>query len=420
MMKQNRASKNLIVDAFANHVSAGKTKFFRDAGIDFVFGRREGPFVWDIDESRRLIDCHCNGGVFNLGHRHPRIVQALQQALQTLDIGNHHFISQQRAELAAELAAVAPGDLQYAIFGVSGGEAIDLAIKVARKATGRRKIISARGAYHGHTGLALAAGEAKFRIPFLCDAPDFQQVPFNDTNALAASLDDTAAAVIFETIPATLGMPIPDADYFAAVKRMCENCGALLIIDEIQAGFGRTGKLWGIEHYGVNPDIMVLGKGFSGGIYPITATLLRPELETVFHDNPFAHISTFGGAELACSVAVEVLHLTAEPGFLQHVQMLAKIFQSGLAQLQQAFTPLLAEIRQNGLMIGLKLVDVRLGPLATKCCFDAGLLCVFAGNDESVVQFLPPLIINEELAAEILDRLDTALGALTAFAEQSG
>ncbi|RMD97757.1 MAG: aspartate aminotransferase family protein, partial [Calditrichaeota bacterium] len=338
-----------------------------------------------------------------------QVIEALQQALESLDIGNHHFVSEHRAALAGRLAELAPGDLQYTIFGVSGGEAVDTAIKIARKATRRRKIISAKGGYHGHTGLAVAAGDAKFSVPFLSDAPEFIQVPFNDLEALEAALDTEVAAVILETIPATLGMPLPAPGYFSSVKALCQRAGALLIIDEVQTGLGRTGKLWGIQHYHTVPDILVTGKGLSGGVYPITATLIRPQLERVFHDDPFSHISTFGGAEIGCCVAMKVLEISSKPTFLQHVTELAQILASGLGQLQSAFSPLFQEVRQNGLMIGLKMTDPRLGPLMTKTCFEAGLLCIFAGNDPSVVQFLPPLIIDNELAGEILQRLQQAL-----------
>ena len=402
-------NKSQIFEKFSQYVSSGKARFFQDNGIEFVFGRREGPFVWDMDGQKQLIDCHCNGGVFNLGHRHPRIVSALQQALRHLDIGNHHFVSAYRANLAEKLAAITPGDLQYTVFGVSGGEAIDTAIKIARRATGRRKILTVKGGYHGHTGYAVAAGDPKFSAPFLAESPEFVRVPFNDAEAVTKTLTSEFAAVLVETIPATLGMPIPDDDYFPQVKQQCQATGALLIIDEVQSGLGRTGRIWGIQHYDVVPDILVTGKGLSGGLYPMTATIIRPELETVFHEDPFVHISTFGGAEIGCAVAEEVIAMLQEPLFLTQVYTLAQIFDRGLARLQNAFSPMFQEVRQKGLMIGLKMADSALGPVMTRACYEAGLLCVFAGNDPSVVQFLPPLIIEPALAEEILSRLEKAL-----------
>ncbi len=401
--------KNEIFQLFSQHVSTGKARFFREAGLDFIFGRREGVQIFDIDGSRVLYDCHCNGGVFNLGHRHPEIVAALRQALEQYDIGNHHFVSEQRALLGAQLARLSPGDLQYAIFASGGGEAIDTAIKIARGATGRKQIISAQGGYHGHTGYALAAGDAKYRDPFLAGSPDFIQIPFNDLPALERALSADTAAVIMETIPATIGMLQPAQDYFSRARELCDRNGSLLIIDEVQSGLGRTGTLWGIEQFDCAPDIMITAKGLSGGLYPIAATLITAELEKLFHPDPFIHISTFGGSEVGCVVAAKVLELSSSPDFLAHVQRLAGIFAAGLQDIQQAAEPLLLEIRQRGLMIGLKFAHPDLGPAMARTCFESGLLCVFSGNDTSVLQFLPPLIISEEQAAEILQRLGRAV-----------
>lgn len=401
--------KTAVFDQFSRHVSSGKAAFFQMAGIDFVQGRRSGPFIWDMAGEKRVIDCHCNGGVFNLGHRHPEVVQALIDSLQTLDIGNHHLVSEPRARLAARLAEVTPGNLSYTVFGVGGGEAVDLAFKVARGFTGRQEIISARGGYHGHTGLALAAGDAKYYQPFGEQAPGFVQVPFGDIAAMETAVTPQTAAVILETVPATNGILVPPPDYLAQVRAICDRHGSLLISDEIQTGLGRTGKLWGVEHFGVVPDIMVLGKGLSGGIYPISATCFRRELEGVFHEDPFIHISTFGGAEVGCPVALRVLAMAADPQFLNHVTEMATFFAQGFAQLRAKHPAVLVGLRQLGLMMGIEMVNEYCGPLFSKAAYDQGLLSVYAYNDTRVAQFLPPLIIDRALAEDILRRVDAAL-----------
>ena len=399
--------KSAVIDRFARHVSSGKAAFFRQAGIEFVMGRREGPYIWDIDGETQLINCHCNGGVFNLGHRHPAVVQALIESVQTLDIGNHHLLSEPRARLAARFAELAPG-LTYTVFAVGGGEATDLAIKVARGYTGRQKIVSAGGGYHGHTGFALFTGDEKYFAPFGPRAPGFVQVPFNDVDALAAEVKD-AAAVILETIPATLGMPIPAPEYLPQVRRLCDAHGALLILDEIQAGLGRTGRLWAYEHFDTVPDMVLLGKGLSGGLYPMAATLMRKELERVFHADPFIHISTFGGAEVGCPVALKVLEISADPAFLAHVQAMAQVFADGFVELQRRHASVLVGLRQMGLMMGIEMVHPACGPLFTKAAYDNGFLSIYAANDTRVAQFLPPLIIERPLAEELLQRVDAAL-----------
>jgi acetylornithine/succinyldiaminopimelate/putrescine aminotransferase len=400
------------IDLFARHVSSGKVEFFQTAGIDFVLGRREGPYLWDVSGQKRVIDCHCNGGVFNLGHRNPKVIAALRASLDTLDIGNHHLISQQRADLARRLAELAPGELSYTVFGVGGGEAIDLAIKVARAYTGRQGIISARGGYHGHTGLALAAGDERYRAPFGPMAPGFQQVPFNDTDALEDAIDDGTAALLLETVPATYGMPIPADDYLPRARQLCDERGALLIADEVQTGLGRTGKLWGIEHFGVQPDIMVIGKGLSGGIYPMAATCFRHECEVVFQEDPFIHISTFGGAEVGCPVASTVLDISSRPELLSHVTALGELFTAGFERLKEKHPHVLVGLRQLGLMMGIEMVNQHCGPLFSKCAYDSGLLSVYANNDPRIAQLLPPLVIDRALVNEILERVDAALAGV--------
>jgi putrescine aminotransferase len=420
---------------FRDHVSSGKAAFFAQYGMEFMPGRREGIYLWDTaptgnpagSGTKRIINCHCNGGVFNLGHRHPVIIETLRRALEDLDIGNHHLISGQRATLARRLAELSPGasstgsepSLPYTVFAVGGGEAIDFAIKLARAHTQRPGIISARGGYHGHTGLALAAGDPRFRTPFGPMPPAFAQVPFGDVEAMADQMDSSIAAVVLETVPATLGMPIAPPDYFAEIRALCDRYSTLLILDEVQSGLGRTGKVWAIEHWtnparsSIRPDILVTGKGLSGGVYPIAATCYREELNAFMHANPFIHVSTFGGAEVGCAVALAVLELTANPAFLKRVNELSRLFASGFQHLQGRYPKTLIEVRQLGLMIGLVFPDDTCGPLMTKLLFEEGVLAIYANNDQRVLQFLPPLIMTEIEAEEALGALDRALAKLS-------
>jgi acetylornithine/succinyldiaminopimelate/putrescine aminotransferase len=407
-------TKSQALQAFADYVSPGKLKTYSLLGMEIVPARREGCRIWDKD-GKSYLNCRSSGGVFNLGHRPPEMAAALEQALKTLDLGDHLLLSEWRARLAKRLAELTPGDLQYTTFGVSGGEAVDLAIKLARGYTRRPGIISALGGYHGHTGFALATGDDSFKEFFGPLAPGFSQVPFGDIKSLKQAVTADTAAVIFETIPATLGVAIPPDAYFPAVRQVCDDAGAVLIIDEVQAGLGRTGRLWAIDEYKVVPDIMVLAKGLAGSLYPMSATCYRPRLQAFFDEHPFVHVSTCGGAELGCAVTLAALERLSSPELLHHVNHQAEHFARGLQRLQTDHPRVLIQVRQKGLMIGLKMSQNGFGPLLTNQLAKNGVLAMFAHNDPSVMIIMPPLIVTTEEVEEILAALAKSFQALEGF-----
>jgi putrescine aminotransferase len=394
-----------LAAAFRAHVAPNKLAYYQRMGLQLVMGRRQGIWFEDAYTKLRFINCHCNGGVFSLGHCNPRVTGAVSDALGALDIGNHHFLSGLRAELATRLSSTFDDALPRVVFGVSGGEAVDLAIKAARGTTGRMAVVSVQGGFHGHTGLALAAGDPAFRDPFGPNLPGFVQVPFNDVDAMDAAIDEQTAAVILEAIPATLGMPIPRAGYFQAIRRLCDERGARLLIDEVQTGLGRTGIWWGIQHESVIPDAIITGKGLSGGIYPITATLLTREMHEVIdsQDNPFVHISTCGGSELGCVAALTVLDIVGEPGFFERVKVLSERFG-------RAFETLPFELRRRGLFMGLMFQSEMEALGALLRILQQGVFCFPAGNDRRVLQFLPPLILSDEDSEDLIARVTRAFG----------
>ncbi len=397
-------TRTAVEEAFAAHVNPGKVNTYRSLGLEIVMGERDGIRFRDAYDGRWYVNCHCNGGVFNLGHRHPQIVEAVHRGLDDLDVGNHHLVSGLRARLAERLSATTDGALPGVVFGVGGGEAVDLAIKVARAQTGRAGVVSAVGGYHGHTGLAMAAGDPAYRDLFGPNPPGFRQVAFDDIDALAAALDSDTAVVLLEPIPATLGMPIPHPDYLGAVRELCNERGALLAFDEVQTGLGRTGTMWFHQQAGVTPDLLVTGKGLSGGVYPITVTLMTAELHALFEEHPFIHVSTFGGAELGCVAALAVLDVVETPGFLEQVRSLGERFEEGFADLP-------FELRRRGLFMGLRFDEADGGLVATKSMIDSGVFAIFANNDPSVLQFLPPLVISDDEADELIDTVRSAFGA---------
>ncbi len=399
------------IEDFETYVSPGKAKAYRLLGFDFIPSKREGVWIYD-EKGNKYINCRSSGGVFNFGHRPEELVKELKDALELFDIGDHLLPSGARALLAKKLAELTPGDIQYTVFGVGGGEAVDLAIKLARAHTQRPKIISAIGGYHGHTGFALATGEEEFKRYFGPLAPGFVQVPFGDLKALEKEMDETTAGVIFETIPATYGIKIPPPEFFPGIRELCDKYGAIMIIDEVQAGLGRTGRLWAIEEYDVVPDIMVLAKGLSGALYPMSATCFRPHLNRFFEEHPFIHISTMGGSELGCVITLKVLELTSQPEFLAQVRKKGEIFEKGLKEIQSRHPKLVKEVRVKGLMIGIEMPEEKYGPLLTIALKKNGIIALFAHNDMKSMIIMPPLIINQIEIGLVLEALEKSFSEL--------
>ncbi len=401
-LEQPYTDRAATVAAYSTHVDRGKATMLTAFGADVVMGERSGVYFRDAFDGRRFVNCHCNGGVFNLGHRNPTVLAAVRAAMDEMDLGNDHLVSGWRARLAERLAATTGGRLPGIVFGVGGAEAVEVAIKSARARTGRGGIISAVGGYHGHTGMAMATGDAQYREPFGPRAPGFRQVPFNDLPAMAEAIDDTTAAVLLEPIPATLGIVPPEPGYLAGVQQLCRERGALFVVDEVQTGLGRTGTLWYYEQEDLEPDVLITAKGLSGGIYPITATLMTPEVHAVYDEHPFVHVSTFGGAELGCVAALTVLDIVEDPAFLARVSALGDWFEVELADL-----PL--TLRRRGLFMGLKFDEPYGGMAAAAKMLAAGVFAVFANNDPSVLQFLPPLVISDDEAEELVTTVRVAL-----------
>jgi acetylornithine/succinyldiaminopimelate/putrescine aminotransferase len=404
------ADKQEVLDKSKQFWNPGKTQFWIDAGVPLVIDRREGYLLWDMS-GKRLIDAHLTGGTYNVGHRNREVMAAIAQAMQRFDIGNHHFPSMARTALAEALIASAPPGLTKVIYGSGGGEAIDIALKTARHATGRRKIVSIVKAYHGHTGLAVTTGDERFAKLFLSDRPDeVAQVPFNDLEAMEGALRGRdVAAVIMESIPATYGFPLPRPGYLEAVKKLCETYGTLYIADEVQTGLMRTGELWCISKHGFSPDILVTGKGLSGGLYPIAAVLVSEACAGWLTEDGFAHMSTFGGAELGCIAAMKTLEICSRPETRSMVHYLADFLREGLEQIRADHPDWLVGIRQDGLVIGLEFDHPRGAMHVTKALYDHGVWAIFSTLDPRVLQFKPGLLLTPSLAEELLDRLAVAV-----------
>jgi acetylornithine/succinyldiaminopimelate/putrescine aminotransferase len=402
-------SKQDLFDKAIRYWNPDKTKFWQKAGVDLVIDRREGYCLYDMS-GRRLIDLHLNGGTYNFGHRHPELVDTLKYALDYFDIGNHWFPSVARAALAESLIRVSPG-FTHAVFAPGGAEAVDIAIKSARYATKRRKIVSIIKGYHGHSGLAVATGDDRFTKIFLADQPGvFIHVPFNDAAALENALrGNDVAALIIETIPATYGFPMPKPGYLEACRALCTKYGAMYIADEVQTGLMRTGRMWGWQSYGVQPDIMVTAKGLSGGLYPISACLVNDRTGGWLNEDGAAHISTSGGAELGCVVGHKVIEILERPEVAANVATVTRFFADGMQEMMARHGDIFTGVRQKGVVLGLEFNHPEGAVHVSRALYEHGIWAIFSSLDKRVLQWKPGVLLTASLCEEILDRFDAAM-----------
>jgi putrescine aminotransferase len=395
----------------ARFLSPHKAKAYQDFGIDLVQGRREGVRVWDL-EGRDYINCRSSGGVFNFGHHPAFAVEALTQALREHDMGDWLLPSARRAQGAEALARLLPDPLTYTFFTASGAEAVEVACKLARSVTGRAGFVSAEHGYHGHVGFSLAMDDPPLSERFRPLTPGIARVPFGDRAALEGAVGEDTAAVIMETIPATGGYLIPPEGWFTDIRRLCDEHGALMILDEVQSGLGRTGRIWALEHFGALPDILVTGKGTSAGVYPIAACCFGERVEAHFAQDPFFHPSSFAGSELGARVIEAVVARYEDPELLVHVEAMGSRIRGGFDELLRRYPDRLVEHRGLGLMLALETPSDAHGLELTRQCFRHGLLAIFAFNRQSTLQVMPPLVIVPDEVDEVLERLDAAVAAM--------
>ncbi|WP_010580691.1 aspartate aminotransferase family protein [Liquorilactobacillus vini] len=384
---------------------------FKKFGFEMVMGKRQGSYFEDLD-GHEYINMHSNGGVFNLGHRNPEIRQALIDGMDVVDAGNHYFPSRYKNELNEKLLAASPENMKYVFTLNGGGEAIDAAVKFARRATKRQRIISLACAFHGGTGIAMQAGNPKL-AEFFNMTPDpklYTHIAYNNLEQLEMVLkkNDTAA-VLIETIPATAGFPMPIENYHREVQRLAHQYGALYIADEVQTGMMRSGQMWCCCKFKAVPDMIVTGKGLSGGYYPMSAVIMNDEAASWMKEDGFAHTSSFNGTELGCIVASKVLDILKRPAVKQNIDQLTEFFQLNLAKLQQKHREFLVEVRQCGVIMGLKTAHPLGGQALMVALIKNGVWAVMADFDKSVLQFKPNLLMDQITAKKVISRLDQAL-----------
>ncbi len=372
-----------------------------------VLRKGRGMKVWSSD-GKEYLDFVGGIAVNCLGHCHPKVVVAIQkQAQRLIHVSNYYHIEPQ-IKLAKLLVENSFAD--KAFFCNSGAEANEAAIKLARRyfreqvGVNKFEIITALNSFHGRTIATISAtGQAKFKAGFEPLVPGFKHVDFDDIDAVDRAITKETCAVLMEPIQGEGGVKIPDPDYLRDLREICDRHGILLILDEVQTGMGRTGKLFAYEHFGINPDIVTLAKGLGGGV-PIGAMIATDKIASGFQ--PGTHASTFGGNPLVCAAAVVTLEVLIEDGFiLDQCRRMGKYFKKRLEEMKKEVPSVIADVRGMGLLIGMELT--RDGAPIVKTCMDRGVLinCT-AGN---ILRFMPPLIVTEREIDHLIDVLEQTM-----------
>jgi putrescine aminotransferase len=375
----------------------------------------QGSIIEDI-MGRKFIDCLGGFGVYNMGIRHPKIIAAVKAQLERMPLSSQELLDPLRGFLAELLGELTPGDLQDCFFISNGTDAVEGALKLARLYTKKTGFISTTGAFHGKSmGSLSVMGRAVYRKPFQPLLSDVYFVDYGDAKDLErelkklVDLGEDIAAIILEPVQGEAGAVVPPDDYLPRVRQLCDEYGILMILDEVQTGMGRTGKMFACEHWNVVPDILCLGKALGGGVMPLSAFMSTPKIWKVLEDNPFLHSSTFGGNPLACAAGIAAINVMLEEDLAGQADEKGKYLMKRLGALQALHPEILKVVRGKGLLIGLEFSDRFIGYRVAAALFKRGVLVAGTLLSARTIRIEPALNISYELLDQMLDKLADAL-----------
>lgn len=387
------------LDQFKKHIAQTS-----DFPIGLEIDHAEGPYIYTTD-GKKYVDFISGIAVSSLGHRHPKVIEAikaqLDKHLHVMVYGE--FVQQPQVDFAELLTSILPDSLDQVYFVNSGTEANEGALKLAKKHAGRSKLIGFRNSYHGDThGSLSVTGRDVYRDPYLPLLPDVHFLEFNSFDGLDL-IDEDTAAVIMEPIQGEGGIIPADIEWLKEIRKRCTEAGVLLIFDEIQSGFGRTGKMFAFEHYEVVPDILCLAKAMAGGM-PMGAFVSSTKIFQAFkYDPPLNHVTTFGGHPVSAAAANANLRELLDGDYLQKASMIEKKAQDVLKGNG------IVEVRGKGAMLGLQLETKELTEAVVEECFEQGILLGWTLHSDTLVRLAPPLIISEELLDEVFETIRSSV-----------
>lgn len=403
-----------VMALYEKYVNPSATRLFRFMGLASVEAQAEAWTITDT-EGTEFIDCLGGYGMFALGHKNPKVVEAVERELHAMPMCGKVLFNEPAARLAEKLASLTPGELQYNFFCNSGAEAVEGCLKIARLATGRKKIVAARNAFHGKTlGALTATGRDLYRDPFMPLLEGFTHVPFGDSTALEKAVDEETAAVILEPIQGEGGIIVPPAGYLKRAEEIAHRNGALLIADEVQTGIGRTGTWFGVNHDEATPDLMAVAKALGGGVMPIGSVIGTPQAWTGLIEAPFLHTSTFGGGQMACAAGLATLQVIEEEDLLCRSAETGAYFKKGLEAIAEEFPQVITEVRGRGMMLGLDLVKEGAGGMLMALMINRHIIVAYTLNNPRVIRIEPPLILPVSVVDHVLGELRASVREVAA------
>jgi putrescine aminotransferase len=393
-----------VFENYKNYVNPPLARVMKISGSPIEV-RALGCTIWDSN-GKAYLDFAGGYGVFTLGHSHPRVIAAVREQMERMSLSGKTMFNPVLGRAAKRLAELAPGDLQISFWCNSGTEAVEGAVKLARAATKRTKIVATHDAFHGKTFGALSiSGREAFQTPFRPLLEDVGHVDYGDTSHLEFALRD-AAAFIVEPVQGEGGVNVPPPGYMRAVRDACDRTGALFIADEVQTGLGRCGFLFGCDRDKVVPDLMTLAKGLSGGIVPVGAFIARAEVwNRAYAKAPLVHTSTFGGSEIACAAALAAMNVLLEDGLVENARVRGEQLMAGCNAIAADFPGVVREVRGLGLLVGVELTNEGYGGWIIPEMLKAGVTAAWTLNQQRVIRLEPPLVVTS-------GEVETALRAL--------
>ena len=409
------------LDQFDNYVSPGWLKYRKSVSSDSESGavlewEDEGAYCYGLN-GEKFIDCLGGFGIYTCGHRNPEILEVVKAQLDHQALHSQELLDPLRGYLAKAMAEITPGDLQYCFFTNGGAEAVEMALKLARIATGGSWYISTVGAFHGKSmGAISMGGKGTYRIPYTPMVQQVQHVEYGNAEDMRKAIrnlqavGEKVAAVILEPIQGEAGVIIPPKGYLKEVREICDEYGVALIFDEIQTGMGRTGTMWRCEAEGVTPDIMTYGKAFGGGIMPITGIICKPKMWTQqLIDNPWLLGSpTFGGNPLACSAAIATIKYMLENDIPGVCAKKGELLKAGLEKVAAEYPQVIQEVRGTGLMLAIEFHTCDIGYETSKGLFARKVMTAGTLVNAKTIRFEPTAVISEQDIKDVIERLEEA------------